>query len=55
MKKFLAFALAFLSLAAVSCAPDLMQRLSRLPTAPHVSLLRRSKPYPFLWDHKHHL
>ena len=36
-------------------APDLMQRLSRLPTAPHVALLRRRKPKPFPLDHKHHL
>src|SRR6202047_3823917 len=36
-------------------APDLMQRLSRLPTAPHVALLRLRKPKPFPLDHKHHL
>src|SRR5216683_3817086 len=36
-------------------APDLMQRLSRLPTAPHVALLRRRKPKPVPLDHKHHL
>src|SRR3981189_635378 len=29
-------------------APDLMQRVSRFPTAPHVALLRsrKSKPFP---------
>src|SRR6266566_507891 len=36
-------------------APDLMQRVSRLPTAPHVALLRRRKPKPFPLGHKHHL
>src|SRR6266481_58144 len=36
-------------------APDLMQRLSRLPTTPHVALLRLRKPKPFPLDHKHHL
>src|SRR6266702_1530192 len=36
-------------------APDLMQRVSRLPTAPHVAVLRRRKPKPFPLGHKHHL
>jgi len=36
-------------------APALMQRLSRLPTTPHVALLHRRKPKPFPLDHKHHL
>src|SRR5882724_8781688 len=36
-------------------APDLMQRLPRLPTTPHVALLHRRKPKPFLLGHKHHL
>src|SRR5229473_3081438 len=35
--------------------PDLMQRLSRLPTTPQVALLRRRKPKPFPLGHKHHL
>src|SRR5438876_11755566 len=35
-------------------APDLMQRVSRLPTAPHGALLRRRKPKPFPLGHKHH-
>jgi len=34
---------------------DLMQRLTRLPTAPHIDLLFRGKPKPFPWLHKHHL
>src|SRR6267142_4992914 len=36
-------------------APDLMKRLSRLPTPPHVALLpgRKSKPFPL--GHKHPL
>jgi hypothetical protein len=33
-------------------APDLMQRLSRLPTAPQVALLHRRKPKPFTLGHK---
>src|ERR1700747_622232 len=36
-------------------APDLMQRLPRLPTSPHVALLLRGKPKPSPWSHKHHL
>src|SRR5579864_7782478 len=32
-------------------APDLMQRLSRLPSAPDVTLLGRRKPKPFSWLH----
>ena len=28
---------------------DLMQRLPRLPTTPHVDLLLRGKPKPFPW------
>src|SRR5260370_6178399 len=36
-------------------APDLVQRLSRLPTAPHVALLRGRKSKPFPLGHKHHL
>src|SRR6266849_7598957 len=36
-------------------APDLMQRLSPLPTAPHVALLHRRKPKPSPLGHKHHL
>src|SRR5271169_3386057 len=35
--------------------PNLMQRLPRLPTGPHLKLLRRRKPKPFPWLHKHHL
>ena len=35
--------------------PNLMQRLSRLPTAPHVGPLRRGKPYSTVLRHKHHL
>src|SRR5262249_48879150 len=34
---------------------DLMQRLPRLPTTPHVDLLLNGKPKPFPWLHKHHL
>src|ERR1700682_3812825 len=37
------------------CAPDLMQRLSRLPTAPYVGPLRRRKLRPFPLGHRHHL
>ena len=33
----------------------LMQRLPRLPTAPHVGPLRRRKPHPSRFHHKHHL
>src|SRR5215469_13690302 len=36
-------------------ASDLMQRLPRLPTSPHVALLLRGKPKPSPWSHKHHL
>src|ERR1700756_2978595 len=36
-------------------ASDLMQRLPRLPTTPHVALLLRGKPKPFPFFHKHHL
>ena len=32
-------------------APNLMQRLSRLPPAPDVTLLDRRKPKPFSWPH----
>jgi len=42
-------------LLAAPSAPDLMQRLPRLPTTPHVALLRRGKPKPFPLFHKHHL
>src|SRR6266478_4863546 len=35
--------------------PDFMERLPRLPTAPHVALLHRRKPKPFTLGHKHHL
>src|SRR5208337_5172672 len=31
--------------------PDLMQRLSRLPAAPNVTLLDRRKPKPHPWSH----
>src|ERR1700733_5125901 len=34
---------------------DLMQRLSRLPTAPDLGLLRRRKTMPSTWSHEHHL
>jgi len=34
---------------------NLMQRLSRFPTAPHGSSLRRRKPNPSPLRHKHHL
>jgi hypothetical protein len=33
------------------CAPDLMQRLSCLPTRPYVGLLHRRKPLPFSVGH----
>src|SRR5690348_13223462 len=36
-------------------APDLMQRLPRLPTTPHVELLLCRKPKPSPWFHQHHL
>jgi hypothetical protein len=36
-------------------SPNLMQRLPRLPTAPHVGLLRCGKPHPSAFRHKHHL
>ena len=36
-------------------APNLMQRLSRLPAVPHVDPLLRGKPIPFPLCHKHHL
>jgi len=35
--------------------PNLMQRLSRLPTAPQVGPLIRGKLYPSPLRHKHHL
>jgi hypothetical protein len=34
---------------------NLMQRLARLPTAPHVVPLHRGKLYPSPLRHKHHL
>jgi hypothetical protein len=34
---------------------DLMQRFSRLPTAPDLGLLRRRKTIPSTWSHEHHL
>jgi hypothetical protein len=39
----------------VEHTPHLMQRFSRLLTAPHIALLHRRKPKPFLLGHKHHL
>ena len=36
-------------------SPNLMQRLSRLPAAPHVVPLLLRKLYPPLKRHKHHL
>jgi|SRR5271166_4346847 len=39
----------------VKSATNLMQRLSRLPTAPDVSPLRRGKPVPSTLSHRHHL
>jgi hypothetical protein len=35
--------------------PNLMQRLSRLPTAPHVGPLLNGEPIPFSLGHEHHL
>jgi hypothetical protein len=35
--------------------PNLMQRLSRLPTAPHVGPLLSGEPIPFSLGHEHHL
>src|SRR5277367_6425031 len=35
----------------VKGAPNLMQRLSRLPSAPDVALLDRRKPKPYSWPH----
>src|SRR5712664_1919190 len=35
----------------VKGAPNLMQRLSRLPSAPHLTLLDCRKPKPFPWPH----
>ncbi len=35
----------------VKGAPNLMQRLSRLPATPNVTLLDRRKPKPFPWPH----
>jgi hypothetical protein len=35
-------------------AADLMQRLARLPAAPHVDPLLRGEPVPFSLCHKHH-
>ena len=37
------------------CSPDLMQRLPRPPTTPHVVLLHRRQRKPFPLGHKHHL
>jgi hypothetical protein len=34
---------------------NLMQRLTRLPTAPHLNPLLRGKPVPFSLCHNHHL
>src|SRR5579862_3519256 len=34
---------------------NLMQRLSRLPTAPHFGSLHRGKLYPYPLRHEHHL
>src|SRR4029077_290690 len=31
--------------------PNLMQRLSRLPTTPQLALLHRGKPKPLTWPH----
>src|ERR1700722_7399570 len=39
------------SMRLVKGAPNLMQRLSRLPAAPDVALLDRRKPKPFSWPH----
>src|SRR5258707_15058613 len=36
-------------------APNVMQRLAGLPTAPHVDPLLSGKPVPFSLCHKHHL
>ena len=36
-------------------AANLMQRLARLPAAPHVDPLLRGEPVPFSLCHKHHL
>jgi hypothetical protein len=36
-------------------APDLVQRLSRLPIAPNLALLRRRKPHLFPFGHRQHL
>jgi TolB-like protein/DNA-binding winged helix-turn-helix (wHTH) protein len=36
-------------------APDLLQRVSRFPTASHLVLLTRRKPKAFSLGHKHHL
>src|SRR5271169_5317384 len=35
----------------VKSAPNLMQRLPRLPAAPNVTLLDRRKPKPHPWPH----
>jgi hypothetical protein len=35
--------------------PNVMQRLARLPTAPHVDPLLSGKPVSFFLCHKHHL
>src|SRR6202021_3236974 len=36
-------------------AANLMQRLARLPTAPHLNPLLSGKPVPFSLCHNHHL
>src|SRR5271170_6213939 len=40
---------------AAVCSPNLMQRLSHLPTLPDIGPLRRSYLSPFPLRHKHHL
>src|SRR5271154_6082929 len=42
-------------MSAAEGAPDLMQRLARLPTPPDVGPLRRRYLSPFPLCHKHHL
>jgi hypothetical protein len=39
----------------VKGASNLMQRLSRLPPAPNVTLLDRRKPKSLSWPHANHL
>jgi hypothetical protein len=34
--------------------PNVMQRLARLPAAPHLTPLLNGKPVPFSLCHKHH-